>query len=290
MAAPLRASATSVAEIERELAALRDELTEDRDSAHLRTSVMTHLAWVPPDWEDAAQQTLAGLAERHPSRTILLLPRPDDEDCFEAEASVQCFPFGDRSVCAEIVTVRFGGERALHPASVVLPLLVADLPVFCRWRGRPPFDAVFDEIVGVVDRLIVDSTEWDEHEQAYAQLARRFDATAVSDIAWARTERWRRMLAGAWPFEAQTIRVRGTRAQALLLAGWLRSRLAHDVEVEHEVADVLTAVAIDGVPIDAPPGEPPPPSDLLSDELDRFTRDRVYEDAVRAAGAAEAPE
>jgi Glucose-6-phosphate dehydrogenase subunit N-terminal domain/Glucose-6-phosphate dehydrogenase subunit C-terminal domain len=288
VASPLKASATSVAEIERELAALRDEASAE---ANLRTSVMTHLAWVPAEWEDAAQKTLAGLAERHPSRTIVLFPRPEDDDRFEAEAWLECFPFGDRSVCAEVIMVRLGGERASHPASVVLPLLIADLPVFCRWRGRPPFDGVFDELVGVVDRLIVDSTEWgDDLPPAYRELARRFDRTAVSDIAWARTERWRRMLAEAWPFEGGKIRVRGTLAQATLLAGWLRSRLGHDVELEHEPADILTAVAVDGEAIDAPPGEPPPPADLLSDELDRFTRDAIYEQAVRGAGEADSPE
>lgn len=288
MATPLTSGASSVAQIERELAALRDEASTD---ANLRTSVMTHLAWVPPEWEEAAQRTLEGLAERHPSRTIGLFPRPDDEDSFEAEVRLQCFPIGDRSVCAEVILIRLGGERALHPASVVLPLLIADLPVFCRWRGRPPFDAVFDELVGVAERLIVDSTEWGEDlPPAYRELARRFDLVSVSDIAWARTERWRRMLAGAWPFEGERIRVTGTLAQATLVAGWLRSRLGHDVELEHEPADTLTAVAVDGTPIDAPPGEPPPPSDLLSDELDTFTRNPVYEEAVRAASEADSPE
>lgn len=244
---------------------------------------MTHLAWVPPEWEEAAENTLSGLAERHPSRTIMLLPH-EGEDSFDADADLQCYPYGDASVCAEVIRVRLGGERARHPASVVTPLLVADLPVFCRWRGRPAFDAVFDDLIGVVDRLIVDSTEWgDDLGPAYAELAQRFERTVVSDIAWARTERWRRVLAHAWPFEGRTIRVRGTRAQAELLGGWLRSRLGHDVSVEHDPADVLVAVAVDGRPIDAPPGEPPPPPELLSDELERFARVAVYEEAVRAA-------
>jgi glucose-6-phosphate dehydrogenase assembly protein OpcA len=275
--------AASVEEIERELAELRESSTEPGRSPTLRTSVMTHLAWVPEAWAEAAELTLAGLAERHPSRTILLFPHSGDNS-FEAEASLQCFPYGDRAVCAEVIRVHLGGERAQHPASVVMPMLVADLPVFCRWRGQPPFDEVFDELIGVVDRLIVDSTEWDrELGPPYGELAMRFDRVAVSDIAWERTERWRRMLAAAWPFEAQSIRVHGTRAQAALLGGWLCSRLGHDVGVEHEQADVLTAVSVDGEPIDAPPGEPPPPSDLLSDQLDQFGRDRIYEDAVRAA-------
>ena len=44
----------------------------------LRTSVMTHIAWVPERWVEAATGMPAGLAERHPSRTILLFPRPGD--------------------------------------------------------------------------------------------------------------------------------------------------------------------------------------------------------------------
>jgi glucose-6-phosphate dehydrogenase assembly protein OpcA len=277
--------ASSVAEIERELAELRDASTEPGQAPTLRTSVMTHLAWVPREWEEAAEKTLAGLAEQHPSRTILLLPY-DGEDRLDADASLQCFSYGDRAVCAEVIRVRLGGAVARHPASVAMPLLVADLPVFCRWRGRPAFDDVFDQLVAIVDRLIVDSTEWGEELQSgYAQLAERFEGTTVSDIAWARTERWRRVLADAWPFEGREITVRGTRAQAMLLGGWLRSRLGHDVTVRHEASDVLAGVSVDGVPIDAPPGEAPASSDLLSDELDRYIRDRVYEDAVRAAAA-----
>ena len=46
---------------------------------------------------------------------------------------------------------------------------------------------------------------------------------------------------------------------------------------------MLTAVYVDGKAIVAPVGEPPPPSDLLSQQLDRFARDPIYEAAVRAA-------
>jgi Glucose-6-phosphate dehydrogenase subunit len=108
---------------------------------------------------------------------------------------------------------------------------------------------------------------------------------AVSDIAWARTSRWRPHLATLWPEIANVsrIRVEGTLAQAHLLAGWLRSRLRHDVQLEHDPADRLEGVGLDGEPVPFPPGLPPAPADLLSDELERFTRDRVYEEAVRAA-------
>ena len=76
----------------------------------------------------------------------------------------------------------------------------------------------------------------------------------------------------------------GTAAQAQLLAGWLRSRLGRaDIALEHVEAERLEGIDLDGEPVPFPPGDPPLPSDVLSDELDRFTRDRVYEAAVRAA-------
>ncbi len=48
-------------------------------------------------------------------------------------------------------------------------------------------------------------------------------------------------------------------------------------------AETLEGVALDGSPVPLPPGDPPLPSDVLSDELERFTRNPVYEAAVAAA-------
>jgi glucose-6-phosphate dehydrogenase assembly protein OpcA len=274
----------SIREIEREVTALR--LVPGSDAPYQRTSVMTHTAWVPPEWVEAAEDVLAGLAERHPSRTIVLFPQPDEDDGLEADVEVHAFPVGDgRQVCTETIRVRLKGGRAAVPASVVQPLFLPDLPVFLRWRGLPPFgDAAFESLVDVVDRLIVDSTEWPALPAPYGALAEIFDRVVVSDIAWSRTSRWRMQLASLWPEigELERIRVTGTAAQAQLLAGWLRSRLHRAVALEHEPADSLTAVEIDGQPAPFPPGDPPDASDLLSEELDRFERDRMYEDAVRA--------
>ena len=61
----------SIAQIERELARLRDGSHEAGAQPNLRTSVMTHIAWAPAEWKSAAEETLAGMAERHPSRTLL---------------------------------------------------------------------------------------------------------------------------------------------------------------------------------------------------------------------------
>jgi hypothetical protein len=280
----------TVREIERELARLRDASTEPGAPPRLRTSVMTHIAWVPDRWVEQATGTLPGLAERHPSRTILLLPQPDArDDGLDADVSVECFtmPGLERRVSTEVIELKLRGDRAPAPASIVEPLLLHDLPVFLRWRGLPPFgEQPFEQLVGVVDRLIVDSTEWPDLPKPYARLAEIFERVAASDIAWARTERWRRQLATLWPGIADVgrIRVTGTAAQAHLLAGWLRSRLGRDdIELEHEPDDRLREVDVDGEPTPFPPGDRPHPSELLSEELDRFGRDRIYEEAVRSA-------
>ena len=274
----------SIAEIEHELGAQR---MAESGQPMQRTSVMTHVAWVPEQWVEAAEDVLAGLAERHPSRTIVLVPEPDEEDGLEASVEVDCYPVGaDRKVSMETIRLKLCGQRSQAPASLVEPLLLPDLPVFLRWRGLPPWgEQPFEQLLDTVDRLIVDSTEWPGLPAPYERLAEIFDRVAVSDIAWARTSRWRSQLASLWPGIADVSRIKviGTEAQAHLLAGWLRSRLDRQVELEHEEADRLCGVEIDGEPAPFPPGDPPVPADLLSDELERFTRDRIYEEAVRAA-------
>jgi hypothetical protein len=279
-----------LADVDTALARLRTQLVEEGGPPAMRTSVMTHLAWVSDEWLDKARGALAGMAERHPSRTIILIPDPDSgKDRIDASVSLECYALASvgREICSEVIELRLHGTRAKAPASIVEPMLVADLPVFLRWRGEPVWASPeLEQLVEVVDRLIVDSTEWDDLPYPYRHLADLFERTAVSDIAWARTSRWRTLLASLWPEVADvgTIRVKGTAAQALLLAGWLRSRLGRpEIELEHVEAETLEGIDLDGEPAPFPPGDPPGPSDVLSDELDRFTRDPIYEGAVLAA-------
>jgi Glucose-6-phosphate dehydrogenase subunit N-terminal domain/Glucose-6-phosphate dehydrogenase subunit C-terminal domain len=280
----------SLAVVNGALARLRAETAKEGRPPSLRTSVMTHIAWVPEPWREQALAALSGMAERHPSRTILLFPEPDSGlDRIDAHVSLVSYavPDVERSICSEVVELRLHGTRAKAPASIVEPLLISDLPVFLRWRGEPPWGVQeLDQLIGITDRLIVDSTEWDDLPFPYRRLAELFSRVAVSDIAWARTSRWRALLASLWPDVAGVgaIRVHGTAAQAWLLAGWLRSRLGQDdIALEHVPAERLEGIDLDGEPAPFPPGDPPLPSDVLSDELERFVRDPVYEAAVAAA-------
>ena len=275
-----------IADVERQLADLR---YEEGSAPELRTSVLTHIAWVPPEWREAAEAVLEDLRERHPSRTIALFPDPECErDQIDAEVSVETFelPGLERQVATEVVRLRLCNGRTDRPASIVLPLLISALPVFLRWRGQPDFyDGPFEQLADVADRLVVDTTEWNGLPSAFGDLTQFFDLVAVSDIAWARTLRWRQAIAGLWPdvADAHELRVEGPQADARLLAGWLRSRLGHGLHVpavDRDGAEYLRVLVLER---DLVAEEPKSAGDLLSDQLEIFGRDRIYEEAVAAA-------
>ncbi len=277
-----------VSDIERQLGKLR-MLEATDDMPELRTSTMTHLVWCPPEWRPEARRTLDGLVERHPARTIFLIPEPGRESEIVARAELKGFqlPGMAHEVISEVIQVTLRGEAAHHPGSVVTPLLVSDLPVFCRWRGEPHWGSgELHEIVDAADRLVVDSSEWANVPAAYAELASLFDRVAVSDIAFSRTLPWRRRLAELWPAigAIERIRIEGPRADAELIAGWLRSRLKRDVSLTRRRSPRVTSILVDGKSVGSP-GEPSSASDLLSGELDQFGRDPVFEAAVHAAGS-----
>lgn len=276
-----------VAEIERSLARQRARQRAD-DVPELRTSTMSHVVWAPPRWLPRARAVLAGLAERHPARTILLVPQVGRRDRVEADARIHDFPVGDgREVLSEVIEVRLWGRPAEHPASVVLPLLISDLPAFCRWRGEPLWDSTsLSDLLGVCDRLVVDSNEWRAPEAGYARLVDVLPRTAASDLAYRRTLGWKVRLAELWPGvrSAGTLTVTAPKADAVLLHAWLCARLRRDVALHWTRGDAPTAVAVDGVPVAPPVGGIPGGPDLLSAELDVLGHDPVYEATVRRAG------
>jgi glucose-6-phosphate dehydrogenase assembly protein OpcA len=276
---------TTLAAIEAELRA-RDAEAAGPGRTLQRTRVLTHVAWVPKEWEQAARGVLEGLQDRHPSRTIMLLPDPDSpRDALDADVDVRCFgAVGDGgAIASEVIELHLRGKRAAAPASVVQPLLVSDLPAFLRWRGELPFGGqALEQLVGVVDRLIVNGREWRDADATYRYLPTLFERVAVSDIAWSRTHAWREAVAALWPdvAEADTVAVTGPRADALLLAGWLSGRLRRPVSLEHEPASETERVAVDGLEATRLRIDEPSPSDLLSAELEQFGRDPIYEEAV----------
>ncbi|MFL5925635.1 MAG: hypothetical protein ACJ77E_01690, partial [Gaiellaceae bacterium] len=110
------------------------------------------------------------------------------------------------------------------------------------------------------------------------------ERTAVSDIAWRRTESWRYELARYWPdIRDQEIELVGPRAETALLRAWLSVRLARPLAEMGLAEAPQLKVRLGGEELAAPRPVYETPSDLLSAELDQFARDKLYEEAARAA-------
>ena len=115
------------------------------------------------------------------------------------------------------------------------------------WVDEPPFGApVFEQLLGVADRLIVDTMCFDDPTFSLTRLAALIranaDRVAVSDLNWARLTPWQENLAQLFdsidtlPYleRLERVSVRYARLpetgrvdpeQAFLLVGWLLSRL-----------------------------------------------------------------
>src|SRR5919202_2603857 len=162
---------TSVDAVQQQLARILRELNRppaDADGDGLvdhpppRTSVLNLIVRAEDEQEaQRAAALVASLAVRTPSRTLQLLAAPDAEsDGLDAAITTQCAirPEGQGHLCYEAVRLVARGGTALHLASVAEPLIMANLPVFLWWLGRPP--SKHDPLLDLGDRLVVDSDEW----------------------------------------------------------------------------------------------------------------------------------
>jgi glucose-6-phosphate dehydrogenase assembly protein OpcA len=242
--------ATSITALDRELSRLRRAAVahaKERGQTLARASVLNLVVYAEREnHARRAARTVADLALRHPSRAIVLL---GDRDREGVVASVQLHVHvpqsdGAQPILYEQILARVSGDFDERVASVVIPLLVPDLPVFLWWTGTPPSDARrLDDLLTLADRLIVDSADFARADRTLPEVARlvRFHV-GITDLNWARLTHWRELIAQffdvpAWrPFLDGITGLRAGFAvdmdgrdihpsQALLLLGWLASRL-----------------------------------------------------------------
>lgn len=250
--------AESVAEIDRELTRLRrmaNEAAPEDSRVIARTAVLNLFVYATRRVHaERASRTIASLAERHPCRAVVIYHDESGRHEVEAEVSMRCrvSRIGKTQLCYEQIVVQIRRLVGNRLRSVVIPLLIPDLPAFVWWTGTPPADAShFTELAGLADRLLVDSADFARPEAVLPTLLElvrgRRGSFGVTDLNWTRLTVWRELVAQffdvpEWrPF---LDRVTGLRvgfavdadgrsihpSQALLLVGWLASRLGWSVE------------------------------------------------------------
>ena len=192
---------------------------------------------------------LAALIDHHPSRTIVALVDPTIEDPpIHAWVQVQCKPLGTTGmhVCVDQIIIESKPTVRRRIPNLVLPLLLADLPAIVWWPGEPPMrDPFLYDMLEPANRLVVDTSEFIHVERALLELNtlryRPGLSVDLADLNWARILPWRELIAQLWdvsdwhPHLHKITKVeidlgrptggRSNRPQALLLAGWLASRL-----------------------------------------------------------------
>jgi glucose-6-phosphate dehydrogenase assembly protein OpcA len=245
---------TSVRAVEGHLARLwtaalnGDQVVTEKGLPHARASVLNLIVTVPdPVAAERVVRTLGGLGFRHPSRAIVLVADPGASGpALDASVSAHCHPANGNGeqVCYEEVVLTVRGEAAGHLDGIVAPLQIHDLPTHVWWPGAPPFtDQIFDQLVDVADRVIIDSADFSDLLLGLRRLAALRHRSGIGDLSWRRIGWWQELTAQF--FDAprfrrylpnlNRIRVRyarpadgsgtGCLAQAMLYAGWVASRL-----------------------------------------------------------------
>ncbi|MFE9190843.1 glucose-6-phosphate dehydrogenase assembly protein OpcA [Micromonospora sp. NPDC007208] len=253
--------------------------------------------------EAEAAATIAAAA--HPCRLVVVVRSEIERDRNRLDAEIVV---GGRLGPCEAVVTRMYGRLSLHAESVVMPLLVPDVPVVTWWHGEPPAEIATDFLGVVADRRITDSAQAADPVEALRQRARDY-APGDTDLAWTRITPWRTLVAGAFDTTSAqvteaTIVAPRTDPTAALMAGWLSSRLGitphrvdsnefprmREVQLSCANGDQLTLTREDSMAVFRRTGQEDralplvrrPLGDELAEELRRLDADQVYAEALGA--------
>jgi glucose-6-phosphate dehydrogenase assembly protein OpcA len=276
----------------------------------LRACAMTLIVFVDDEMDSAALgEMLARLMRAHPSRAIVVRLR-DDTGTLESRVFAQCWmPFGHhRQICCEQVEISVSLNRVGDIASIISPLAAPDVPRVV-WFRSARIESVPDisDLLALGDKMIVDTTR--AGAPTFADL--RVLANAgfiVGDLAWTRLTKLRQLLAqllnGRDPGNIRSVvfEYSGNDAPAGVkyLQAWLRSELKSaevhlrrvstgdaklqtiqiDNDIHVRLKDNCAEYATGSLHQHANLAEASE-GDLLSEELNIMTHDRIFERALQ---------
>ena len=189
------------------------------------------------------------LVSESPTRAIVLAEPTEGDGLLHAYVETNIAKHGDGSIGADEVTLEVGGQgdtakQSLSQIpSVVRSLLVPDSKTALAWIGAPPpADHVSRGLVGEIDRLILDTRrlspeDGDRGLETLLALSHRHQRLEVADLAWLGISPLRGLCAALFDPPCDpgplaeldevvvTSGVPGVQARALLMLGWLGSRL-----------------------------------------------------------------
>jgi len=220
-----------------------------------RACALTLLVYV--ESEEAAQEVnriVAEVTRQNPCRVIVMQvepqaspPGPTRRLTGWVSAHAHLPVAGEKQVCSEQITLRAQGDAGHELTSVVLPLTVSGLPIYLWWRAEhfspPPY---LEQVFRETEHMIIDSARFlprgNALHEAAAWMGKYSGRVRLTDLNWARITPWRDLIAQCFDaperraylehlsevrieYEQESARLLTQRAQGLLLASWLATRL-----------------------------------------------------------------
>ncbi|HET6506596.1 MAG TPA: glucose-6-phosphate dehydrogenase assembly protein OpcA [Baekduia sp.] len=224
-------------------AALRASLAQiHRDNAgYVPARVLNLVCVVDKQYSGEIANRLRRVGRYHPSRTIVCSvdPKRTTLDAVATIAAPSEVREGEIGLLRETVVVECGTQHLKNLDRIVDPLVVTDL-LTCVWAPHGHGEAV-DSLLDLSQIVLLDSVDEPDPAEALHRARDLSEQAYVVDLAWLRSTPWRERLAAT--FDPDTVRpelntIDGitirhhpeSTAAALLLVGWLASRLGWRID------------------------------------------------------------
>jgi glucose-6-phosphate dehydrogenase assembly protein OpcA len=184
-----------------------------------------------------AKQLIDDISQRVPARVIVIRPEPsEDEGKIQSWVEANWRRDGHGASGSDEVTLMATGKSVNRLLSLVRSLTITDAPTATMWIGPPPGEGERD-LLKRAERLIIDSRKLPSEAglPSLARLAQALPGVDLVDLSWLGISPIRGLAASFFDLDPAPLQklervhvstgVEGTQARALLLLGWLGSRL-----------------------------------------------------------------
>ncbi|MBS0604098.1 MAG: glucose-6-phosphate dehydrogenase assembly protein OpcA [Verrucomicrobia bacterium] len=207
------------------------------------------------------QRIAQKVVEKFPSRVIFVtVDKAAKEDSLKTEVSIMSSSKGEFDVACDYIQIDTSGTSNERVPFVVLPHILADLPVYLVWAEDPSKDdPLCYQLEQFANRLIFDSEATDNLPRFASSILQHMEKSHcdIADLNWARIESWREMLSMAFysddnfsqiqkskkitvTYNAQeTAFFCHTKIQAMYLQAWLGGQLGWQFKSVRKEKDAL---------------------------------------------------
>ncbi|MGH2864382.1 MAG: glucose-6-phosphate dehydrogenase assembly protein OpcA [Solirubrobacteraceae bacterium] len=237
--------------IEAALRALLVQVHAENDD-FLPARVLNMIAFVDREWAGEIANRLRGVGRYHASRLVVLAyePRRERLDARVTITAEGASAPGEMALLHETVVVELGERHLDDLLTISDPLVVTDLPTLL-WSPHG-HNEIVAALLALAQAVLLDSVDEPDPREALDRACELSKQAYVVDLAWLRSTPWRERVAGA--FDPRWLRrelgsITGVTVRhhpastvaAMLLVGWLASRLSWQTGVLESDGDALVA-------------------------------------------------